>query len=235
MGSTRLPGKVALPLRGDTVLGTVIDRLKNYKKNIIIATTDNGTESRIIEICKSKEVFFYKGSEGDVLSRYYHAAIYFGLKPADQIIRVTSDCPLIDPDLLQKCISMHDTGVFDYVSNRLNRTVPVGLDVEVLSFDLLGYVYRKAKLPVEREHVTPFIYHTNIKRFNIGSCEENENNSNFRLTVDEYEDYIVVQNIYKYFSNRADFNYCELIEFLKNNKSITSLNSHIIQKVIPKK
>jgi len=229
MTSTRLPGKVLLPLCGKTVLEVVIDRLDKYKKNIIIATTDDGTEAPIVEICKRENIKYYQGSTNNVLERYYLGAKKFNAQEKDTIVRITSDCPLIDVDLLDNCLKMYNSQKYDYVSNRLNRTIPIGLDVEVFSFKLLEHMNKNAKEDFEKEHVTTYIYISNIDNYHLGSCEELDNNSKFRLTLDEFEDYKAIKEIYRKFDNKINFNYDELIRLLKNNQYIFDINSFVYQ------
>lgn len=232
MTSTRLPKKVMLPLCGKTVLEVVIDRLKQYKDNVIIATTSDGTEVPIVDLCKSNNIRYYQGSTANVLERYYLSAKNFNAKETDIIVRITSDCPLIDVGLLDKCIDMYRSGQYDYVSNRLNRTVPVGLDVEVFSFKLLEYMHKNAKEEFEREHVTPYIYLTEKESYSLGSCEEVIDNSQYRLTLDESSDYELIKEVYKRFNNTIDFNYDELIELLDRNPYIKEINCSVSQKQI---
>jgi spore coat polysaccharide biosynthesis protein SpsF len=232
MTSTRLPGKVLLPLCEKTVLEVLIERLKKYKKNIIIATTNDGSEEPILEICRKENINYFKGSTNNVLKRYYFAAKKFNAKRTDLIVRITSDCPLIDVELLDKCINMINNKDFDYVSNRLNRTVPVGLDVEVFTFKILEYTYLNAKEDFEKEHVTTYMYITKKDKFKLGSCEEIDDNSKYRLTLDEFADYKAIKEVYINFDNKINFNYEKLINFLKNNPYIFDINSSVSQKKI---
>ena len=228
--STRLPGKVLLPLCGKTVLEIVIDRLEKYKSNIIIATTNDGTEMPIVEICKRENIKYYQGSANNVLKRYYLGAKKFNAHEEDTVVRITSDCPLIDVGLLDKCIKMFNSQEYDYVSNRLNRTVPIGLDVEIFSFKLLEHMYKNAKEEFEKEHVTTYIYLTKKNNYKLGSCEEFDDNSKYRLTLDEYKDYKAIKEVYKKFDNKINFSYDKLIKLLKNNPYIMDINSSVYQK-----
>jgi len=230
MTSTRLPKKVLLPLCGKTVLEVVIDRLDKYKKNIIIATTDDGSEKPIVDLCKSINVKYFQGSVNNVLQRYYESAKNNGAKNNDIIVRITSDCPLIDATMMEKVIDMYTTKNYDYVSNRIKRTVPVGLDVEVFNFKLLEYVYYNATEEFEKEHVTPYIYLSNKDNFKLGSYEEQEDNSQYRLTLDEEKDYLAIQEVYKKFNNSLNFSYEELISILKENDYIRQINLSVQQK-----
>lgn len=230
MTSTRLPKKVMLPLCDKKVLEIVIDRLNKYKKNIIIATTDDSSSKPISDLCESLDIKYYKGSTGNVLERYYLSADKYNAKDDDIIVRITSDCPLIDQSLMEKVINMFIDGNFDYVSNRINRTIPVGLDVEVFSFAVLKESYINAKEEFEKEHVTPYIYLTNKDKYKIGSCEEKEDNSKYRLTLDEELDYKAIKEVYSKFENKIDFSYEELILMLKDNNYIYEINSQVYQK-----
>lgn len=230
MTSTRLPKKVMLPLCETTVLEVVINRLDKYKNSIIIATTDDESSKPISDLCEKLNIKYFKGSTSNVLERYYLAAKKFALKEDDIIVRITSDCPLIDQDIMGKSIQMYIDGNYDYVSNRLNRTIPIGLDVEVFNFSLLQESYKNAKEKFEQEHVTPYIYLTNKMKYNLGSCEEKEDNSKYRLTLDEEADYTAIKEVYKKFDNKLDFTYEELISMLKNNEYIYEINKDIYQK-----
>lgn len=232
MTSTRLPKKVLLPLCGKTVLEIVIERLHTYRDNIIIATTDDGSEKPIVALCQELNIKYYQGSTQNVLERYYRSAKKYNAQESDIIVRITSDCPLIDSNIMQKTVQMYINGEYDYVSNRLNRTVPVGLDVEVFNFKLLQIAYENAQLSYEREHVTPYIYLTKKDYYKLGSYEEKEDNSKYRLTLDEADDYLAIQEIYKLFDCKTDFDYAELIKILKQNIYIYELNCHVEQKKV---
>jgi spore coat polysaccharide biosynthesis protein SpsF len=232
MTSTRLPKKVLLPLCDKTILDVLIERLSKYKENIIIATTNDGTELPIVEFCKKNSIKYYQGSTDNVLERYFLSAKQHDAKENDLIVRITSDCPLIDVNVMEDVIDMYNNGNYDYVSNRLNRTVPVGLDVEVFNFSLLEYMYVNASLEYEKEHVTPFIYIANKDKYKLGSFEYNVDNSKYRLTLDENDDYTAIKEIYKKFDNKIDFSYQQLIDMLDNNTYIYDINKNVSQKVV---
>ncbi|RYD06306.1 hypothetical protein N752_05280 [Desulforamulus aquiferis] len=158
MTSTRLPGKVLKTVLGKALLEYQIERLKMVQlaEQIIIATTINSTDQPIIDLCQRLSVPYYRGSEDDVLARYYEAATLYG---ADAIVRVTSDCPLIDPTVIDEVIDYYISNECDYVSNTMDRTYPRGMDTEVFSYKVLKEAFKNAVELPEREHVTPFIYH----------------------------------------------------------------------------
>ncbi len=228
MTSTRLPKKVLLPLCEKTVLEVMLDRLGNYHDNIIIATTNDGSEEPIVELCERLDVKCYRGDTEDVLSRYLKSALEFGAKEGDTIVRLTSDCPLIDGELLKQMISFYHDNSFGYVSNCINRTYPRGLDIEVFSFSSLQNAYENAKTISEKEHMTPYIKEQEI----VGHFTDTHDNSKYRLTLDEEDDYKAIQEVYKKLNCRVDFSYDELIRVLEENPYIHEINAHIEQKKV---
>lgn len=157
MTSTRLPGKVLLPLAGEPMLVRLLERLRRVQRadGIVIATTTNASDDPIAALCAQQGVPCHRGSELDVLSRYADAA---RLHAADVVVRITSDCPLIDPALIDQLIAVYEEGDSDYVSNMLPPTWPYGMAVEVFSATALAQAHAEATQDAEREHVTPFIY-----------------------------------------------------------------------------
>lgn len=232
MTSTRLPKKVLLPLCGKTVLEVMFDRLKRWKENIIIATTNDGSEEPIADLCVKLGIKYYRGSTNDVLSRYYKSAVQYGATDNDIIVRLTSDCPLIDPDIVQNTIQLYKNGKFDYVSNRIHRKVPVGLDVEVFSFTTLEQAYLNASETFEIEHVTPYIYMTKKDHYSIGSYEPEVDGSRYRLTLDEEDDYLAIKEIYNKLNCNTDFSYQTLMDTMEKNPSLYEINAHIEQKKV---
>lgn len=224
MTSTRLPGKVLLPLAGMTVLEVLIQRLHKYKNNIIIATTDDGTEQPIVEFCNQLNLKFHCGSTENVLQRYYESAKKYNISDEDTIIRITSDCPLIDSNILEKTIDIYLNGDYDYVSNRIDRTIPVGFDVEVFKLKILHEAYFNATTMYEKEHVTPYIYVTKKDTYRLGAYQAAEDNSKYHLALDTKNDYLAIKEVYKKFNNKLDFSYEELIDMLQKNPYIYKIN-----------
>ena len=234
MGSTRLPGKIMLPLIGKPVLYRVIERILDSRTvdKIIIATTIKPNNDCVVSVAKEMKVDYYRGSEEDVLSRYYESATKFKL---DIVIRITSDCPLIDPDIIDemvkkfKKINMKNRRC-DYLSNVIKRTFPRGLDVEIFWYDVLKRVYNEAKESYQREHVTPYIYE-NPKIFNLRNFEQTIDYSHYRWTLDEGDDYSLISKIYKklYYSN-PKFRYKDIISLLEKKPELISINAHVRQK-----
>ncbi|MHB8073698.1 cytidylyltransferase domain-containing protein [Desulfosporosinus fructosivorans] len=196
MTSTRLPGKVLKEVMGKPLLTFQIERLKRVGKGneIVVATTVHRTDDPVEELCCRLGVKCFRGPEDDVLARYYHAATDAG---ADVVVRVTADCPLIDPGIVDAVIASFAEGGYDYVSNTLTRTYPRGMDTEVFSYKVLAEAYKEAEKQSEREHVTPFIY-TRRDRYKLGSVKGNEDNSKYRWTVDTSEDFELIKNILEY-------------------------------------
>jgi len=234
MTSSRLPGKVMLPVGPKPALQFVVERLAPLSSiaRVIIATTDDGSEAPITALCEKLGVGYFRGDTEDVLGRYYGAATDAGAKRGDVIVRLTSDCPLIDPDILKKTVDRFVSGGFDYVSNVEKRTYPRGLDVEVFSFESLELANSKAAEKFEREHVTAYIESTHRSEFRLGSVEDAEDNSKFRITLDEPDDYSAICEIYKLLGYRTDFSYGELIRLLKANPYIFEMNHHVEQKKV---
>ena len=187
MGSTRFPGKVMVELNDNhNVLDYVINQLRFSKsiKNLIIATTFLEEDDIIVEYAKKNNLEYFRGEPLDVLDRYYQCAKKFSL---ETIVRMTSDSPFLDPLIEDKTVNKFQEDDFDFVSNNLIRTFPIGIDTEVFSFKTLEQAWKEAKLPSEREHVTTFIK-KNKEVFKIYNLENNQKIPIYRLTIDRNED-----------------------------------------------
>jgi len=195
MTSTRLPGKVLLKILDKSLLEYQMERLRRVKlaDSIVIATTVNETDQPIVEECSRLGVHCFRGSEEDLLSRYYLAASQC---EASAVVRITSDCPLIDPVVIDRVIGVYRDNLpsYDYVSNVLTRTYPRGMDTEVFSFKVLETAFQETVLPAHREHVTPFIYQ-NPQRFSLANVANDTDLSGHRWTVDTVEDFSLIKNI----------------------------------------
>lgn len=235
MTSSRLPGKIMLPLCGKPVLQMMLERLHVFKKNIIIATTNDNTEKPIVELCQQLGVRYFRGDTENVLERYYLAATQFDAKDEDRVVRLTSDCPLIDPIVTQSAINYYDSHSFDYVSAGTGSGFPRGMDTEVFSYGLLKQAYYNAAQDYEKEHVTPYFYKTCPEKYSLGQYKNTKNHSKYRLTLDEQSDYQAIQEIYRKLDCRTDFVYDELIRILEQNSYIYKLNAHVEQKKVEQK
>lgn len=231
VGSSRLPGKVLKKICGKTVLEHDINRLKLASRidEIVIATTIEAQDNQIVEEAKRLGVKYFRGSENDVLSRYYYAAKE---NNADIVVRVTSDCPCIDYNILDNMIEMfiEQNGSVDYVSNTIERTYPRGYDGEVFSFEALEKAFNNAEKCYEREHVTPYLYDLN-NNFKILQYKNCHDYSKYRVTLDTKEDFQVIESIYEaLFKNEVYFSLNDVIDFLEKNPEIATINEKIKQK-----
>jgi glutamate-1-semialdehyde aminotransferase/spore coat polysaccharide biosynthesis protein SpsF (cytidylyltransferase family) len=195
MSATRLPGKVLMDIVGEPMLWHIVNRLQyaTLIDNIVIATTTNSDDLPIVEFARDNSFAVFRGSEDDVLDRFYQAAKEY---KANVVARITGDCPLIDPEIVDKVVSVYLGGKSDYVTNALRYTYPDGLDVEVFSFAILEQTWREAKLPGEREHLTRYMRQSGL--FEIANVENDVNLSyqNYRWTVDEPSDLKFVREVY---------------------------------------
>ncbi|MDY7003480.1 MAG: glycosyltransferase family protein [Cyanobacteriota bacterium] len=231
MTSTRLPGKVLKKVLGKSLLEYQIERLRRVKlaNEVVIATTINEVDEPIVQLCNSLSVPYFRGSEEDVLSRYYETA---KAHQADVIVRITSDCPLIDPGVIDRVIRFYINyqTEYDYVSNSLERTYPRGMDTEVFSFKALQEALKEAIAPPEREHVTPFI-HRQPQRYNLASVNYLENQSHHRWTVDTPEDFELIKRILEaIYSKLPDFTLKDCLNLLDKNPEWSTINANIQQK-----
>tara|TARA_E500000178_G_scaffold347426_1_gene400718 strand:- start:1926 stop:3965 length:2040 start_codon:yes stop_codon:yes gene_type:complete len=207
--STRFPGKILSKIKKKTLIEIQIDRLKKSKKidDIIIACTQNPKDKIIIELCKKKKIKFFRGSEKNVLERYYKTARKYKIQ---NILRITSDCPLIDPKVLDNLIYEFFAHNVDYASNIINATFPDGFDAEIFSFKLLQERYLKANKQKEKEHVT--VGMRDSSKYRLHSIMMKKNFSRLRLTIDTFEDLQILKKLLKYFQ----FNfYVSLDQILK--------------------
>lgn len=233
MTSTRLPGKVLKTVLGKTLLEYQIERLQRVKlaDQIVIATTTNNTDQPIIDLCQRLSIPYYRGSEEDVLSRYYEAATLY---KTDTVVRLTSDCPLIDPTVIDEVINYYNENKCDYVSNTLDRTYPRGMDTEVFSYKVLKEAFDNAIELPEREHVTPFIYRR-PEQYCLGSVKLITNQSQYRWTVDTLEDFELIEKILStLYPTNPEFSMQDCLELLQRHPKWERINSHIEQKAYGK-
>jgi spore coat polysaccharide biosynthesis protein SpsF len=232
MGSTRLPGKILKDLMGKTVLRHVIERVGQSKciDEIVIATTTLQSDDMVVNEAVKCGVKYFRGSEEDVLARYYLAAKE---NEADIVVRITSDCPLIDPIVIDKVIVFFkEQKVYDIVSNASSnlreRTYPRGLDTEVFSFDALENAYKKANMQYQREHVTPYIYENSSLIYYI---KNKIDYSMHRWTLDTEEDFMLIKELYYHlYQNKHNFYLQDIIRLFKLYPELIQINAHIEQK-----
>lgn len=229
MTSTRLPGKVLLPLAGEPMLTRLVERLRRVRRanDIVVATTTNATDDPIAALCAQLGVTCYRGSEQDVLSRYADAARLHG---ADVVVRITSDCPLIDPALIDQVIAAYEEGGSDYVSNMLPPTWPYGMAVEVFSAAALSQANAAATQAAEREHVTPFLY-WHPERYRLRNLDSPVNLSRHRWTVDTPEDYELVRRLFDHLiPAHPQFTQADVLALLDQHPDWIAINQHVQQK-----
>lgn len=229
MTSTRLPGKVLLPLAGEPMLVRLLERLRRVQRadGIVIATTTNVTDDPIAALCAQQGVPCHRGSELDVLSRYADAA---RLHAADVVVRITSDCPLIDPALIDQLIAVYEEGDSDYVSNMLPPTWPYGMAVEVFSATALAQAHAEATQDAEREHVTPFIY-WHPQRYRLRNVASPVALSHHRWTVDTPEDYELVRRLFDHLlPTNPHFTQADVLALLDAHPDWIAINQHVQQK-----
>jgi spore coat polysaccharide biosynthesis protein SpsF len=228
LNSTRLHGKILLEVNGKSMLEILIERVKKAKKinEIIIATTENNDDDIIEDFCEKRKIKCVRGSEEDVLGRYFLAA---KLTNATIIVRITSDNPLIDPIIIDQAITIFNENEYDFVSNYVPppRTYPDGMAVEVFSFQALNEANDKAKKPSEREHVTFFIW-KQPEKFFIHRFDYVKNISKYRFTLDYPEDYEVIKPIIaELYSKNPDFKLEDIINWIDKRPQIKKLNMNI--------
>lgn len=226
MRSTRLPNKVLLPLEGRPVLHHVINRARESRlvSDLVVATTVNGQDKAIADACKSIGANVFRGSEADVLDRFYQAA---KLSRPDHIVRVTSDCPLLDPKIIDLVAKRHLKEDAEYTSNIHPPTFPDGEDIEVFTFGALEKAWKNARLSSEREHVTPYIYN-NPGLFKISNVENSNDLSKKRWTLDEKQDYEFIKQVYKgLYAVNPLFGMKEILGFLAKHPEFERINAGI--------
>lgn len=233
--STRLPGKVLKDLpygSGINVLQHVIRRLKRSRKldDIIIATTQNKSDSKIVELSASEKVKWFKGSEEDVLKRYYYAAKENSL---DIIVRVTSDCPCIDPEIVDDLIEEHLKARADYTANSLTRTYPHGLDAEIISYAALEKAFKETEDPYEKEHVTEYIILNRSREFKIHKMEAPKKlyAPDIRITIDTKQDYALLCAVFEYlYPENHFFNAEDIVKLFSSKPWLQLINEDTINK-----
>lgn len=232
MGSSRLPGKVLKPIMGVPMLTYLLERLRRCTEvdKIIVATTVEPQDDMLASFIEKQEgVHCYRGSEEDVLSRYYESAQKYSL---DIVVRITADCPLISPQVIDEAIKCYKNipSPIRYVSNIHKRSYPRGLDTEVFSYQLLQQTFENARDMTEREHVTPFIWRQPHK-FDLVDIVSEVDNSHLRWTVDTKEDFELVERIYEVlYPEKLDFTYEDILSLIQRQPDLTEINQNAEQK-----
>jgi spore coat polysaccharide biosynthesis protein SpsF len=232
MGSSRLPGKVLLPIAEREMLDWVVKRTLSATliNQVVVATTTDASDNPIVEFCKSHEYQFTRGSLHDVLDRYYQTAT---AHQANVIVRLTADCPFIDPDMLNSNIRtfLETSPPLDFAANRLpmERTVPIGLDTEICTMEALTKAWEETASAHHREHVMPYFYE-NPNIFNILHIKHSPDYGSLRWTVDTKEDLVLANTIATHFSGRDDFSWKEILTANNQHPEWEKINNEIIHK-----
>ena len=223
MTSSRLPGKVLQDVAGKPMLLRVVDRAQQVKSIDLVAviTSTHESDDAIERCCIENSVSCFRGNLDDVLDRYYQASRHF---QADNIIRITADCPLLDPIIVDKVVKAFNGGAYDYVSNTIECTYPDGLDTEVFRFAVLEKAWREACLKSEREHVTAYIY-KHPEFFQLGVVKNIKDLSTLRWTVDTPSDLEFVRTVYTGFTNEY-FGMEDVLRFIKEHPETVDLNAN---------
>ena len=231
MTSTRLPGKVLRQVLGKPLLEYQIERLRRSSMldALVVATTTNDEDDAIVSQCRLLGVETYRGSEEDVLSRYFEAAT---IASADPVVRLTADCPIIDPAVVDRVVRyyMENRARFDHVSNAVVRTFPRGMDTEVFSYAALAAANAEARAQPQREHVTPYI-HRQPNRFRLGHVLNDKDESRHRWTVDTAEDFDLIQRIIAtLYPLKPTFTMEDCLSLLSDHPDWISINAAVEQK-----
>jgi spore coat polysaccharide biosynthesis protein SpsF len=225
-GSTRLPAKILKEVNGQTLLETHLTRILKSKliTKLMVATTKEEGAEHIINVARKLNVDTYQGSVNDVLDRFYNAA---KLENPDYVVRLTSDCPLIDPQVIDDAINVILEKDCDYVLNGIPHTYPDGIDVEVFKFSALEQAYKEAELESEREHVTPYIWKNSTLKGNTkfkGANLLNEKDySSYRLTVDTAEDFELIKLLLERLGNNKGWK--DYVDYIDEHKEVLEINS----------
>jgi len=238
--ASRLPGKVLLDIGGAPMLARVVERTRRARtlSGAVVATTLDPGDDAIEALCQQRGYHCYRGSAFDVLDRYYQAASAF---QADVVVRITADCPVIDPRVIDEVVTRFLSPVegggqsqhWDFAANRLpppwGRTYPIGLDTEVCTYDGLKTAWEEATLPHQREHVMPFFYEQ-PERFRILLVNYREDLGKLRWTVDTPEDLELLRQIYARFDGRDDFSWLEVLALFEREPELARLNATVPHK-----
>lgn len=223
VSSSRLPAKVLKPILGVPMFVRQLERIRRSKRidRVLVATSTEPSDDAIEKLSMENDVDCFRGNLNDVLERFYHASL---LAKPDHIVRLTADCPLADPDLIDRVIEFYLNGHYDYASNTIKPTFPDGLDVEVFRFSCLSQAWLGAKLPSEREHVTSFIY-KQPDRFKVGCFKNDTDLSGLRWTVDEALDFELITKIYQaLYPFNPNFTTSDILTYLDENPELKDLN-----------
>lgn len=230
--SSRLPNKVISDLGGQPMLVRVVNRVNRSKRldKAVVATTNDTRDDAIVEICKERDWPYFRGDEYDVLDRCYQAAKTYD---SETVVRITADCALIDPEIIDRVVEAFLEKGTDYASNTLTRTYPIGLDVEVMTFDALSRAWHEAGEPYERMHCTPYIYQ-NPERFRLLNVAAEKDYSSYRWVVDTAEDLEFVRAVYSRLGNSDAFGWGDVLRLLSKEPELMEINRRVENQASPR-
>jgi spore coat polysaccharide biosynthesis protein SpsF len=234
MGSSRLPGKVLMDICGQPMLAWVVERVRRSNKinQVVVATTTDESDEPIVEYCLANKIACTRGDVFDVLDRYYQAASQY---QADIVVRVTADCPLIDPQLIDQVIEELQTRGLDFTANRLpppfKRTFPIGLDVEAASIRAFTEAWQNAEQLHEREHVMPYLYSGPVK-YKTSVIQAEADFGSQRWTVDTPEDLEFIRRVVALLGGRKDFTWHDILNLVQAHPDLTEINADIHHKFL---
>ena len=249
MSSSRLPGKVLLDITGKPMLMRVVTRTSRAKTvdQVLVATTTDASDVPVAACCDSMNVSFTRGSLNDVLDRYYQTA---SQAKADVVVRITADCPVIDPDLIDDCVNTLLEGPYDFTCNRLpppfRRTFPIGLDTEVCTFSALKNAWKESNETFHREHVMPYLYEgvelkaasdqlsegISPRGYKITQLHHDPDYGQMRWTVDTPEDLEFMRQLYSRFNGRDDFTWKDVLALVQSEPELAAINSAVQHKTL---
>jgi len=232
MSSNRLPGKVLADIAGKPMLFWVVERTRQAGTidAVAVATTRDGTDNAIEETCRANDWPCFRGDAFDVLDRYYQAARYLN---AESIVRLTADCPLIDPRVIDRTVDEFRRSGADFAANRLpppwKRTYPIGLDTEVCSFSALERAWKEAHQPYQREHVMPYLYDQE-GRFKVWVVDHEPDYGSYRWTVDTPEDLSFIRRVFSLLEDPLHTSWLDVLRLVQNHPELTAINASVPHK-----
>jgi spore coat polysaccharide biosynthesis protein SpsF len=235
MGSSRLPGKVIKPILGRPMLGYIVRRLRAAPAidEVVAAVPDDAANEPLRRFCRHDGITVFEGSENDVLDRFYQTARFHR---ADTVIRITADCPLVDPEVIGRLIARYKSGGYDYFAvaagadamRLTSGRFPDGLDAECFSFSVLEQAWQEVTDPLDREHVTRFIWRQK-DRFNCGQLYSDADYSHLRLTVDHLNDFALIEKIYEaLYNEKRIFLFSDVVDLLERKVELGKLNADVV-------
>jgi spore coat polysaccharide biosynthesis protein SpsF len=232
MGSSRLPGKVLRDIHGKPMLAWVVERTRKASSvsEVMVATTSDPSDDMVEQVCRQMSIPCFRGNIYDVLDRYYQAARE---AQADVVVRITADCPLIDAGLIDTVVQRFVEEKVDFAANRLpppyQRTYPIGLDVEVVSFQALQRAWQEASEKHEREHVLPYLYES-PGRFKTLTVDHETDLGSYRWTVDTFEDLEFIQKLFTLLPDTENFTWLDVLKIVEKNPQLSEINAGVSHK-----